>query len=304
MKFFPALSKKIFLLIILLTVFSSCKNAKTDSPVIRLKGSESEMKLMNFLLEKYQQRHAGIKFSLEGGGSGPGIKALINGEIEIANASRGITDDEISQANANKISPVPVIIALDAVAIITHSRVGIDSLSITQLSKLFNGEIKNWKEIGGLDLPVVIFSRDENSGTHHYLKNYFHISNYAPGTHFFADYTGIVDAVSKQPGAIGYVNLGSIYDANEKPVSNVWVAGIYVEGSPAYSPYQVEYVKNGEYPLTRPLYQYVNISASGAVKDFLKFELSDEVQLHLEEHGYFPIRPVHRTINAKSGFFR
>jgi phosphate transport system substrate-binding protein len=197
---------------------------------------------------------------------------------------------------------VPVIIAVDAVAIITHPHVGIDSLSMTQLGKLFSGEIKNWKEIGGADLPVVVIGRNENSGTYHYLLDHLRINGFAPGATIKPGNAEILDAVSTREGALGYVNLGSIYDDEGKPRKNIWVAGLYVEGSIAYSPYRTEYVLNGEYPLTRPLYQYVDRNSSETVRDFIRLELSKEVQTGLQARGYFPIAAIHAEMNRKNGF--
>lgn len=288
--------------------FISCQHdeeksiRQKNSNEIILKGSESELKLIGFLTDTYEKEHPGMKMNLSGGGSAIGIKALINGETDIANCSRMFSSGEIKEANAKNVNPASVIIAMDAVVIITNPKVGIDSLSLNQLSDLFSGRIKNWKEVGGADLPVVIFSRNENSGTYHYILDHLRLNGFPTGTIVKAGNVEIVDAVSKQAGALGYVNLGSVYDDQEKPCKTVWVANVYVEGGLAHSPYEVEYVKNGEYPLTRPLYQYVNQPASESEMDFIRFELSDKIQMQLQSHGYFPITAIHKTINSKNGF--
>ena len=194
--------------LILSAVFSSgCADQKKAAPKnpneIVLKGSESEMKLISFLTGEYQKSHKGITMNLSGGGSAIGIRALIQGETGIANCSRKFSSDELSQAKANDVNPVPVIIAMDAVVIITHPKVGIDSLSLSQLTDLFSGKIKNWKELGGENLPVVIYSRNENSGTYHFLLDHLRIDAYPAGTHVEPDNVEIVKAVSQQPGALG-----------------------------------------------------------------------------------------------------
>ncbi len=290
--------------------FFACKNDETtgqgnlmkNGSTILIMGSESEMKLVGFLTSEYLKEHPGIKIELSGGGSAIGIDALINNQAHIANTSRAITKEEMQQAKANGVNPLQLIIAMDAVSIITNPKVGIDSLSLNQLSGLFSGKIKNWKEVGGADQAVIVIGRNENSGSYHYLLDHLRIDGYAQGSRVKAGNKEIVEEVSKQEGAIGYVNLGSIYDDEEKPCKTVWVASIYVSGGQAYSPYQMEFVRNGEYPLARPLYQYINAPVSKNVEALLRYELSANIQTHLHELGYFPITSIYKTINKKNGF--
>ncbi|MEO5641695.1 MAG: phosphate ABC transporter substrate-binding protein [Bacteroidia bacterium] len=288
----------------------SCKNeelnevtaGRRDTTMLLLKGSESELKLIGFLTDEYKKLHKEINIEISGGGSSIGIDALVRNEIDIANSSRMMTRGEIKQARSIHLNPLQVIIALDAVSIITHPKVGIDSLSVNQLAGLFSGEIKNWKEIGGEDLPVVLVGRNENSGTHHYMLTRLGIDAYYTGIHIEAGNAEIVNAVRTLPGAIGYVNLGSIFEDDGVPCKTIWVAGIYIEGSNASSPYNFESVRKGDYPLTRPLYQYVNDPVSEKTAGLIRFELSDSVQSRLEAHGYFPITPINKALNLKNGF--
>lgn len=272
-------------------------NSKTD---IVIKGSESEFNLIIFLSETYKKTHPNINFDITGGGSGKGIEALLKNETHIANSSRAITQHEIKEAEKNKTDIASYIIAGDAVAIITHRAVGVDSLSVDQLRNIFNGTVKNWKEVGGLDLPIVIFGRDNHSGTYHYLLNRFQLKNFPTGTSEFSYNYQIIKQVETQKGAIGYVGLGAITNAYGKPYQGVWTVNMYVEGGRACSPFDLEAVKYGDYPLTRPLYQYVKKDANNTVLDFIKFELAPEQQANLEKHGYFPITPIHRAINKKN----
>ncbi len=303
----------IFLIIICVAAiaitFFSCKEESNDpqnllknDSTILIMGSESEMKLVGFLSSEYLKAHPGIKIELTGGGSAVGIEALINNRAHIANTSRAITNEEMKQAKANGVNPLQLIIAMDAISIITNPKVGIDSLSLDQLSGLFSGKIKNWKEVGGADQAVIVIGRNENSGSYHYLLDHLRIESYATGSRVIAGNKEIVEEVSKQAGAIGYVNLGSIYDDEEKPCKTVWVASVYVSGGQAYSPYQMEFVRNGEYPLTRPLYQYINAPVSENVESLLRYELTSNIQTHLHEIGYFPITSIYKTINKKNGF--
>jgi phosphate transport system substrate-binding protein len=270
---------------------------KTD---IVIKGSESEFNLIIFFSSAYKKTHADINFDITGGGSGKGIEALLKNETHIANSSRSITDEELKEADKNNLNIAPYIIAGDAVAIITHRAVGVDSLSLDQLKSIFNGSVKNWKEVGGLDLPIVIFGRDNHSGTYHYLLNRFQLTNFPSGTSAFSYNYQIINQVETQKGAIGYVSLGAITDLRGKPYHGVWTVSMYIDGGRACSPFDIEAVKYGDYPLTRPLYQYAKKDANSTVLDFIKFELAPRQQADLEKHGYFPITPIHQVINNKN----
>ncbi len=272
-------------------------NNKTD---IVIKGSDSEFNLIIYFSNSYKKTHSDINFDIMGGGSGKGIEALLKNETHIANSSRAITSKELDEAAKNKIGIASYIIAGDAVAIITHRAVGVDSLSLDQLKNIFNGSVKNWKEVGGLDLPIVIYGRDNHSGTYHYLLNRFQLNNFPTGTAEFSYNYQIIKQVETQKGAIGYVSLGSITDNYGKPYNKVWTVNMYVEGGKACSPFDAQAVKYGDYPLTRPLYQYVNKNADSTILNFIKFELASEQQANLEKHGYFPITPIHEAINRKN----
>lgn len=195
---------------------------------------------------------------------------------------------------------MPYIIAGDAVAIITHRAVGIDSLSLDQLKQIFSGKIKNWKEVGGSDLPIVMYGRDTNSGTHYYMLNRLLLNKFPEGISAFEYNIQIIKHVESHPGSIGYVNLGSITTTEGKPYNHVWTVKIYIEGGQACSPFDAQAVKYGDYPLTRPLYQYVKKGADARALQFIKYELEPQQQSDLEKHGYFPITPIYEAINKKN----
>jgi phosphate transport system substrate-binding protein len=270
---------------------------KTD---ILIRGSDSEFNLNMYLSSEYKKLHPDINFDIMGGGSSKGIRALLKNETHIASSSRAIADDEIAEAERNKLNIASYIIAGDAIAIITHRAVGIDSLSLEQLKGIFSGSVKNWKEVGGADLPIIICGRDNNSGTYYYMLKRLFLNKFPPGTSSFAHNYQIIKQVEAQKGAVGYVSLGSITNTEGKPYNHVWTVNIYIEGGKACSPFNREAVKYGDYPLTRPLYQYVKKGADTKVLDFIRFELQPEQQACLEKHGYFPITPIYDAINKKN----
>jgi phosphate transport system substrate-binding protein len=204
--------KKIILLSFFLFTLLCCKNRSNekDKSIIVIKGSDSELNLLKFFSNKYKTNRPELRIEITGGGTAHGIKALINRETNIAIASRVITNEELEEAKENGVTPVPFVIAQDVVAIITHPKTGVDSLSLEQLSKIFNGEIANWKDVGGLDMAIKIYGRDKNSGTRYYLKDKLSIKKIPSNYIEMNGNVQIIEQVSKDKGAIAYVNVGSI----------------------------------------------------------------------------------------------
>ncbi len=299
----------IFILTALFTpilVFFACKEDIADLPKstesVMLKGSNTELDLVSRLIGAFsQQSNTMTNFELSGGGSNQGIDDLIHGNIDIANASRLMNEEEYAVAEEHGISPVQAIIAMDAVAIITHPRLGVDSLSLDHLSAIFSGKILNWKEVGGPDLPIKIYGRDDHSGTHTFIKR--KLLGEQPITEYFSlpDPLTVLEAVKNEPAGIGYVDIGSIIDENRKPNGRIWAMNLYIDGQKAHSPYEYLAVVSGEYPLTRPLVQYFKEFPEGATLDLLKFELSQEGQQIVRNFGYFPITETHKQINRIQG---
>jgi phosphate transport system substrate-binding protein len=268
---------------------------------IVIKGSDSEFNLIMLLSTEYKKAHPDAIFDITGGGSAKGVQALLKNETHIANASRSLTDEEISEVDTNKFGIRSFIIAGDAVAIITHRQVGVDSLSLDQLKSIFRGDIKNWKDVGGVNAPIVIYGRDDNSGTYHYMLRRLLLETFPTGVSKFAHNYQIIEKVESEEGAIGYVSTGAIIDRKGKPYSRIWPVSISIEGGRACSPFDIQSIKYGEYPLTRALYQYVRKDAEPKILDFIKFELEPKQQLALEKHGYFPVSPIQEQINKKNG---
>src|SRR3990172_2353851 len=162
--------------IFVLVVSASCgpassAEAASDSSAtyIENKGSDTIVNLALAWAEKYQSDHPEIRISVTGGGSGTGIASLINGTVDLANASRKIKDEEIDEAKSNGIEAVEHIIARDAIAVIVSPENPVNELTLKQISDIYSGKISNWSEVGGEDRPIVRLSRETNSGTHVYF---------------------------------------------------------------------------------------------------------------------------------------
>lgn len=296
---------------VICSVFSclilACKNKPSErekpekqNKAITIKGSDSELNLLKFFSDEYKKNRPEVLINISGGGTSHGIKALIDGETDIAIASRVITKEEIAEAKEKGITPTPFIIAQDVVAIITHPETGTDSLSLEQLSNIFNGSIVNWKDLGGNDLSIKIYGRDKNSGTRFYLKDKLSIKRFPSQYSELKNNLEIIDAVSKEKGAIGYVNIGSIVNAEGKPTNKVWAMNLYIDHNLACSPYENQRIKYGEYPLVRPLIQYTNGKPSNQLLEFINFELLEKQQASIEKHGYLKINSNYFNMNQTS----
>lgn len=254
------------------------------------------------LASQYMKLHHETRLQVLGGGTGRGMQSFVNNEVQVATASREIEHEEEARAIENGVKPKAVIFAVDALAIITNSKLGVDSLSTSQLGKIFSGQVTNWKEVGGPDLDIHLYGRDSTSGTYTYVKEKF-VRHYSPAMKHLDGNAAIVKAVRQDLAGIGYSGLGYLMDINGKPNGQVWAMPIHIEGHKSYSPYEVSAVKKGDYVLTRPLYQYIDEGRKDArIYDFLLYELQVSGQEVVRKFGYFPINDYQKHINSVNGF--
>ncbi|MGC8894331.1 MAG: PstS family phosphate ABC transporter substrate-binding protein [candidate division WOR-3 bacterium] len=244
---------------------------------MRIKGSDSEVNLVQSLAEAYMAKDKNTLISVQGGGSGVGIAAIINKEVEIANSSREMKPDEIEKAKANGVDPVGFIFAIDAIAIVVHPDNPLNEISLENLGKLYRGEIKNWKEIGGPDAEVSLYGRQSNSGTFIFFRDAILKGDYSPNMKAMNGNSQIVDGVKTDRAGIGYVALGYVKQGGN------FIPGVKVLKVDGKLPGE------GGYAIARPLYQYLQGKPTGKVKDFLAFELSDEGQSIIEKGGFLKV---------------
>jgi len=300
--------KKLLVILFPILILNSCKQVsdekskETASNVIEISGSDTELPIVQELAKTYCQTNTMVTINVNGGGTSVGFGDILNEKSHIANASRSITDREQAEAAAKKINLIPIMFAVDAVAIITNSKLGIDSLSIEQVGQILSGKIKNWKEVGGPDKAITVYGRDSTSGTQSFLKGKFKIDKYVEMVKTFKETKEIISAVEKDLTGIGYSGLGYILDKNGKPNGKIWSMPLYIDAvHQAISPLKVTDVIKGEYPLTRPLYQYVKEKPETNIKNFILFELSGDGYKIIKEYGYFPINDYQKEINKLNG---
>ena len=303
--------KSILILIFVVLTMTNCKENKKENNLeiadfvrrntLIIKGSDTELEMVKDLTKEYAFQNSDITVDISGGGSQLGIEALINNEADIANSSRPMKSKEINRAKKNGVNPIPIMFSVDALAIITNSELGVDSLSTDDLTQIFSGKLTNWKDFGGPDLEITIYGRDSNSGTSSYIKDKFMRGDIDPMITKLKGNAEIVSSVQKNKGAIGYVGVGFLLNENGKPDGRVWAMPIYIKGSLAYSPFEINAVIKGEYVLTRPLYQYINGKPSMKVYDFIMSELNATGQKIIKKHGFFQINNYQAEINKLNG---
>ncbi len=184
---------------------------------IENKGSDTLVNLALAWAETYMQLHPEVRISVTGGGSGTGIAAMINGTVDIANASRKMKPEEIAAAQANGINPIEFTVARDAIAVVVHPSNPVDGLTLQQISDIYTGKITNWREVGGEDRPIVLLSRESNSGTYvYFLEHVIRMGDkkgdllFSPDTLLMPSSEGISAEVRQNPNAIGYDGLGYV----------------------------------------------------------------------------------------------
>lgn len=261
----------------------------SGSNVIENKGSDTLVNLALAWAEAYAELHPDVDISVTGGGTGTGIAAMLNGTVDIANASRAMKDEEIASAKEKGQSPNEFTVAGDAIAIIVNPSNPVTELTLQQLSDMYTGKITNWQQVGGEDRPVVLLSRESNSGTYvYFLEHVVRLGDsksellFSPDTLLMPSSEGIGAEVRQNPNVIGYDGLGYV----TPDMKTLAVAG--ADGEPYVQPSK-ETVLDGSYPIARPLFMYTPVEATGAIRDYLDWILTDG-QAVVAELGFVPIK--------------
>lgn len=250
----------------------------------RIKGSDTVLPLSQKEAEVYIKKNKGARIIVTGGGSGIGITALIDGTTDIAMSSRKIKLDERMKLHDAGKTIKEVTIAKDALAVIVNPSNKVSQLTREQLEAIFTGKITNWKQVGGEDIKIVVYSRETSSGTYEFFKEHvMNKKNYATTVLNMPATGGIVESVSKTKGAIGYVGLAYM----EKEVRAIKVS--FDKGKSYVAPSMAS-AKNATYPISRSLYYYYLNNQGRTIKPFIDFVLSDEGQAIVKSIGYVPLR--------------
>jgi phosphate transport system substrate-binding protein len=254
---------------------------------IRIKGSDTEVNLAVQLAESFHQINSGVFVSVSGGGSGIGIASLLNGTADLANSSRSINSKESELFEKQKLHIDSFVFAQDAIAFVVAADLPVDSISISELARILNGDYKNWVSVTGQDMPVNIYGRQSNSGTHEFIKKKLGIE-FTPYAKQMNGNAQILEAIKHDHSGIGYVGAGYVaLDINK----GLKVLSVYSESNKkAISPLDPMMIAAGEYYFQRPLFQYYKASSYNEIKPFLDFEKSEIGKQIIQKAGYYPVR--------------
>ncbi len=264
--------------------------AAQKSVSIQIKGSDTMVNLGQAWAEAFNTIHANVNVAVTGGGSGTGIAALISGTCDIAESSRAVEEKETKQAEAEGIRFNQEIVALDGIVVVVHPSNPVKNLTLDQLREVFMGNIKNWRMLGGPDIPIVLLSREVNSGTHIFFKEHVlrrgkkkGTEEFSPGALMMPSSYAIAEEVANNENTIGYYGMGYI-----SPRQKV-IAVAKDANSPFLEP-NLQAVRSNAYPISRPLYLYTNGTPQGVIKEFIDFVYSKEGQEIVKKTDFVPIK--------------
>lgn len=261
--------------------------------VIQNKGSDTLVNVAQAWAEEYQQVAPEVAIAVSGGGSGTGIAAMINGTVDIANASRKMKGKEVKMAQDRGQNPVEHIVGYDALAVYLHPDNPMTQISLSQLQDIYGrkGKAKNWSDLG-VNVPgcknnkIVVVSRQNNSGTYAYFQKAVlgKKGKYRSGTLDMHGSKDVVDLIEKTPCAIGYSGLAYVTD-------HIKLACISQDGNACVNP-SVKTAVDRSYPIARPLFMYTNGEPQGEIKKYMDWIMSDAGQCIIQNKGYAPMKSI------------
>ncbi len=268
---------KTILYLVALIIFSTCSFKLSNENVITISGSDTMFELNENLAREFMLDHPEISVHVKGGGTRIGINDLIQNKADICASSRNLKPEE-SKLLAKYYGSLAIVylIAKDGLSVYVNPANEVNDLSVEQIKKIFKGEIKNWKDVGGRDTSIQVVLRNPNSGTYLYFKE--HVlgdENYTDDNLTLPSTRDIIDFISTNKNAIGYGGVG--YKRN---ITQIRVEGVFpIEDN----------IRNDSYPLTRYLHYFLSKKPSGALKKFIDWTLSPRGQNVIRKSGFIPL---------------
>ncbi len=269
---------RIFLRILFSVFFVCSLTGFTSAEDLRIDGSTTVLPVAQRAAEVFIKKYPDVKVFVSGSGSGTGIKALIDGTTNVATSSREAKDKEVASGKAKGVTLTGHKVALDGIIPVVHPSMKINDITLEQLRDIYNGKIKSWKELGGPNRPISVVSRDTSSGTYEvWEEKILKGDRVRPDALLVASNGQAVQTVAQNRYAIGYIGIGYL----EKIVKILKVNG--KTASPGS-------VRDGSWPIARPLFMYTNGKPSGVIAKFIDFMLSKEGQKIVNEVKYVSIK--------------
>ena len=289
--FFGGMTTRSFLpsFVAQITLLTSCavqpdKQAAAEKQTITIKGSDTMVQLGQRWAETYMKDHPNVTIQVTAGGSGTGIAALINGMTQICQASRPMkAEEKASVKQQRNADAVETPVALDALAVYLNNQNPVAHLTIEQTGRIFRGETRNWKEVGGANAPIVLYGRENSSGTYVYFKEHVLANaDFATAYQPLPGTGAVINAVKKDVSGIGYGGIG--YATDVKTIS------IAKDATAQPVAPSMDNVYNNSYPLSRQLFWYTAGAPAGAIKDFVDWVLGPRGQKIVSEVGFYPLQ--------------
>lgn len=255
--------------------------SRSNKP-LTIKGSDTMVILTQRLAEDYMKSHAGEVVQVNGGGTGTGIAAFINGTTDLAMASRPMKEDEKAKAKERKgADVVEHAVALDGLGVFVHASSPVQQLTIAQIRDIYQGKITNWKDIGGPDAPIILYGRESSSGTYDYFREHvLDKGDFAPAVQTLQGTAAIINAIGRDKNGIGYGGIAYAKEAR--------AIAVQAEGAQAVAPSEAT-VADGTYPLSRKLFFYYAQNAPERVTKFAQWAVTPGAQSLVTKVGYFPL---------------
>lgn len=269
--------KRIVTLLALMALGVGGTSAK-DANQILVDGSTTVGPIAKAFAEHYMATHPGVSITVSESGSGNGAKSLINATCDVATLSRPMKNSETKAAQEAGVLPIEHVVALDGIAIIVHASNPVSNLTLEQIRRVYLGEVRSWKELGGPDLPIVIISRDTNSGTYEAFGSLvMQGQKLTERTEYVGSNGAIRERVLSTPTAVGYVGM-----AFTEGVKALTVEGIELSA---------ETVRGRTYPVSRPLFMYTNgrPKAGTPLEDFIQLGTTVEGKKIITDLGFVPV---------------
>ncbi len=285
-------TSRIFLMnrVLLSILCGVCGAALMSAYAQRIKGSDTLLPLTQELSESYLKRNPASEIVVTGGGTGVGLASLLENTTDIAMASRRVKFGEKMKFAKAGFDMIEEVVAYDALAVVVNPENPVNELTREQLEGIFRGKITNWKEVGGEDLRIVVYSRETSSGTYEFFKeSVLHNKNYMSGVLSMPATGAVIQSVRQTKGAIGYIGLAYL---------NPYVKALAVsyDGGRRYVLPSVKNASDGTYPIVRPLYYYYDVEKAAMVQPFVSFIKSADGQCMVEKQGFVPVRNEDVTI--------
>jgi phosphate transport system substrate-binding protein len=254
-----------------------------DKSTITVKGSDTMVILGQRWAETYMQQNPGVTIQVTGGGSGTGIAALINGSADVCESSRPMKDKEKADVQAKRGAPaIETKVALDALAVYVNEKSPLQEISLPKLAQIYKGETTAWKDVGGPAHSIVLYGRENNSGTYGYFKEHvLEGKDFSPSTQTLAGTSAVVNAVKGDEFGIGYGGIAYIEGVRALKVKKD-------EQTPAVAP-SLQTAQDGSYPISRFLYFYTAGDPPPTMKKFMEWVVGAGGQKVISDVGYYPL---------------